>query len=189
MVEALVRRVIITISGRPGSGKSTVARAVASRAGMDHVSAGEFMRQIAVARRMSVLTLSAIAETDGGGIDKEIDARSARLGEERDNFVIDARLAWHFIPGSVKIFLDVSIEVAAARIFGDSRGGETENVDLGSTRSAVESRLESETRRYQAYYGIDWSDPAHFDLVVDTTALSIADVVDRVSDYLASLRS
>jgi len=80
MVEAPARRVIITISGKPGSGKSTVARALASRAGMDHVSAGEFMRLIAVEQGISVLALSAIAETDGGEIDRKIDARSARLG-------------------------------------------------------------------------------------------------------------
>ncbi len=189
MVEARGRRVIVTISGKPGSGKSTVARTLAARAGMDHVSAGEFMREMAVERKISVLALSAIAETDGGQIDREIDARSARIGRDNDNFVIDARLAWHFIPGSEKIFLDVSIEVAAARVFGDSRGSETENVDLVATRTAVESRLESETRRYHAYYGIDWLDPDHFDLVVDTSALSIADVIERVSGYLEGLGS
>ena len=65
----------------------------------------------------------------------------------------------------------------------------TENVDLVATRTAVESRLESETRRYHAYYGIDWLDPDHFDLVVDTSALSIADVIERVSGYLEGLES
>lgn len=177
---------IVAISGKPGSGKSTIARALAARLELDHVSAGEFMREMAAERGISLLALSAIAEADEGAIDREIDARSRRLGEEKDGFVIDARLAWHFIPRSVKIFLEVSLDVAAARIFDDRRGTETENVDLLSTRAAVESRLESETLRYAAYYGIDWLDTSLFDLVVDTSSSSIADVVDRVCAYLES---
>ena len=111
---------IITISGRPGSGKSTVARLLARRLRFDHVSAGDFMRDMAAERGISVLELSRIAEHDDA-IDREIDERSRRLGEERDRFVIDARLAWHFIPDAFKVFLDVRLDVAARRIYGDRR--------------------------------------------------------------------
>ena len=48
-------------------------------------------------------------------IDRAIDERSRRLGEERDGLVIDARLAWYFVPHSIKVFLDVTLEVAAGR--------------------------------------------------------------------------
>jgi cytidylate kinase len=175
---------ILSISGKPGSGKSTVAKSLASHLAMDHVSAGDFMRQMAVERGISVLELSAIAEVDDGAIDREIDDRSRKLGEEKDHFVIDARLAWFFIPRSVKVFLDVSIDVATERIFGDRRGTEVENIDLASTRTAVQLRLDSETLRYREYYGIDWLDPAHFDLVVDTSGLSVDEVVAVVAAYL-----
>jgi cytidylate kinase len=180
--------VIVTISGKPGSGKSTVARTLAADLGMEHVSAGDFMREMATERGITVLTLSAIAETDGGAIDREIDQRTRRFSEQADDFVIDARLAWHFIDRSVKVFLDVSLEVAAARIFGDRRGSEAENVDLIATRAAVQSRLDSETLRYREYYNLDWLDLRHFDLVVDTSSLSIAEVVAEVSAYLEALR-
>ena len=107
------------------------------------------------------------------------------MGEEHDDFVMDARLAWHFIPQSIKMFLDVGLEVAAARIFGDRRGSEVENVDLVATRAAVQSRLESESSRYRDYYGIDWLDPRHFDLTVDTSSLSVSEVVAVIEEYLA----
>lgn len=155
---------------------------------MAHVSAGDFMRDMAAERDITVLELSAIAERDDGAIDGEIDTRSRAFGNESDNFVIDARLAWHFIPRSVKFFLDVSLEVAAARIYGDRRGAEPENVDLLATMAAVESRLESESRRYMAYYGIDWLDHSQFDFVVDTSPLSVADVVAELETYLSAPR-
>jgi cytidylate kinase len=176
--------VIVTISGKPGSGKSTVAKRLAERLGLEHVSAGDFMREMAAERGITVLELSAVAENDDGMIDREIDIRSRRFGEEQDDFVMDARLAWYFIPRSIKVFLDVSLEMAAARIFGDRRGAEKENVDLMATRDAVQSRLDSETTRYKAYYGIDWLAMRHYDLVVDTSSLSVDEVVQRVAEYV-----
>ena len=175
---------IITISGKPGSGKSTVARSLARRLDMPHRSAGDFMRRMAVERGISVLGLSAIAESDGGEIDREIDARTRELAETETHFVMDSRLAWFFIPRSVKVFLEVSLEVAAARIYGDSRGGEMENTNLAATIAAVERRLASETARYHGYYGIDWLDPSHYDLVVDTSDLDADQVAERIMDYL-----
>ena len=55
---------IITISGKPGSGKSTVAKRLAAELGLTHVSAGDFMRDMATERGITVLELSAIAEND-----------------------------------------------------------------------------------------------------------------------------
>lgn len=180
---------IVTISGKPGSGKSTVAKRLADRLGLEHVSAGDFMREMAAERGITVLELSAVAENDDGRIDREIDLRSRRFGEERDDFVMDARLAWYFIPRSIKVFLDVNLEMAAARIFGDRRGGERENVDLIATRNAVEGRLESETLRYKSYYGIDWLSRVHYDLVVDTSSLTVDEVVDRVAEFVIDVGS
>lgn len=174
---------IISISGRPGSGKSAVAEVLAEALGLDHVSAGDFMREMARERGLSILELSRSAERDIG-IDHEIDARTRTLGETRDDFVIDARLAWHFLPTSLKVFLDVRPEVAAARVYGAQRGSEHENVDLVATRRAIEARSRSEAERYQRYYDIDYTDPAHFDLVVDTSDLDIAGVVARIRTFI-----
>ncbi|HEX9643577.1 MAG TPA: nucleoside monophosphate kinase [Acidimicrobiia bacterium] len=171
---------IVAIAGKPGSGKSTVARAVASRLGFDHVSAGDFMRQMAAERDMSVLALGRLAEQDGGAIDREIDERSRLRGVGSDNFVIDARLAWRFIPHALKVFLDVDLDVAAARIYDDHRGTEAENVDLETTRRNIEARTNSEGKRYVEYYGVDYLDPANYDVVIDTSSLDVAEVVDAV---------
>ncbi len=150
---------IISISGLPGSGKSVVAEELARRLGLDHLSAGDFMREMAEERGLTILELSREAETSAA-IDHEIDARTRRLGETRGGFVIDSRLAWHFLPSSVKVFLDVRPDVAAARVYDDGRGAERENVDLAATQRAIEERLASERLRYEEYYGVDsWIPP------------------------------
>ena len=176
---------IISVAGKPGSGKSTVARRLAARLGIDHVSAGDFMREMAADRGLSVHEFGAIAEGDSA-IDRAIDDRSRVLGEQRDGFIIDARLAWYFIPRSIKVFLDVSIAVAADRIYGDRRGSEVENVDVEATRENIRTRMASESRRYDDYYGIDYLDLENYDIVVDTSDLTVDEVVDAVLGEIQS---
>lgn len=137
------------------------------------------MREMAAERGVSILELSRLAEQDES-IDRQIDARSADLAERNKDFVIDARLGWYFIPESVKVFLDVQPEVAARRIYEARRGTERENIDLEATLKAIEARAESETRRYQEYYGIDYTDHSQYDLVIDTSELTIDEVVERI---------
>jgi cytidylate kinase len=180
--------VIITISGRPGSGKSVVATRVADALDFRHVSAGDFMREMAVERGLSILQLSRTAE-ERDSIDREIDARTVRLGEESDDLVMDARLGWHFIPGSVKVFLEVEPEVAARRVYAARRGTEHENVSLSDTLAAIESRTESERKRYLTYYGLDYTDHSQFDLVVDTSGRTIDEVVDEILEHVEKVRS
>jgi cytidylate kinase len=173
---------IITISGRPGSGKSVVAARVADALGLEHVSAGDFMRDMATERGLSILELSRSAEA-GDEIDREIDARTARLAEERSDFVIDARLGWHFVPESMKVFLEVRPEVAAERIYEARRGSEHENVTLEETEAAIELRTESEKKRYLTYYDLDYTDHSQYDLVLDTSEKSIEQVVQEILDH------
>jgi predicted cytidylate kinase len=178
--------VVVTISGRPGSGKSVVASKVAQALNLRHVSAGDFMRQMAAERGMSILELSRVAE-EGDEIDREIDARTMRLAEQGGDFVMDARLGWHFIPDSIKVFLEVDPLVAAHRIFEARRRSEVENVTLEETQRAVQDRTESERRRYLDYYGVDYGDHANYDLVIDTSELPIDRVVENVVAYVRSL--
>lgn len=176
---------IVTISGRPGSGKSVVASRVADALGFHHVSAGDFMREMATERGQSILELSRSAE-ERDSIDREIDARTVRFAEESDDFVMDARLGWHFIPDSIKVFLEVVPETAARRIYEARRGSEHENVTMEETLRAIESRTESERKRYLTYYGLDYTDHAQFDLVVDTSDKTVEEVVGEILEQVRS---
>lgn len=141
------------------------------------------MREMAAERGVSILELSRSAQ-EREDIDREIDERTVRLAETGDDFVMDARLGWHFAPHSVKVFLDVRPEVAARRVFEARRGSEHENVDLENTTEAIKSRTESERERYLNYYGLDYTDHDHYDLVIDTSDMGIDEVVSRILGHL-----
>jgi len=178
--------VIITVSGKPGSGKSTIGKLLAARLGFRHVSAGDFMRQLADERGLTVLQLSEIAETDPA-IDRAIDERSSRFGESDSDLVIDARLAWYFIPHALKVFLDVSLDVAAKRIYAAGRAAERENIDLEATRRNIEARTRSESSRYLSYYDVNYLDVSHYDLVVDTSERDVDEVVTAIVAHIELL--
>lgn len=178
---------VVAISGRPGSGKSVVAKRVAEHLGLRHASAGDFMREMAAEREMSILELSRVAEGDDA-IDAEIDARTVRLAATGDSFVIDARMAWFFIPDAVKVFLDVRTEVAAARIYTSMRDTERENVDLAATIAALTERTESEAGRYRRFYGVDYLDTDHYHIVIDTSQLAVEEVVGELLARLKRVR-
>jgi len=176
---------IITISGDPGSGKSTVAKAIAEKLKIKHLSAGDFMRELAAERKMTILELTQKAEKDQS-IDKEIDERTKKLAEQ-DNFIIDSRLAWYFIPKSLKIYLKCSADEAAKRVFTQKRGGiEAENISLEQTKANIIKREQSEIKRYKKYYSVDFKKEENYDFVLDTTKLTIPEAIDEVLEFVES---
>ena len=174
---------IITISGALGSGKSTVAKILVEKFNLKHYSTGDFMREIAAKRGITLLELSKLAETDRS-IDKELDNYQIQLGKDEDNFIIDARLGWHFIPNSIKIFLDVTDEEAAKRIFKEGRTDEKYNTDLNATLENIKNRRASEIKRYQDYYNLNYYDHNNYDLVVDTTEIPAEEVAEKIIKFI-----
>jgi cytidylate kinase len=171
----------ITISGTVGSGKSTVARIVAEKLGYKYHYIGELMRKMAAKRGMHFSEFSKIAETDKK-VDEELDSMQKELGKE-DNFVMDSRLGFHFIPDSYKIFIKADTEECAKRIFNARRDNETYK-NLEEAKEHVVKRMGSEKKRYKVFYGIDFPDEKMFDLVIDTTYISAEDAAERIMKKL-----
>ena len=172
-------KMIITITGKLGSGKSTIAKMLARHYGLKHYSGGGIQRELAKKRGISILELNLIEGKDRS-LDAWVDKRVGELGKKEDDFVIDGRLAFHFIPNSIKVFLDVSLQEGARRIFRSYRPDEKENTTLENTRKSITRRMHSEVRRFRKYYGLNVMDRKNYDVVVNTTKLSINGVFDAV---------
>lgn len=174
----------ITISGRAGSGKSTVAKLIAKQLNLKHYSAGDLMRQMAFEKKMSLLELSKEAEINPD-IDKEIDKKTEKLGRIEDNFIMDSRLAFHFIPDSIKIFLTVDRKEAARRIFNDLRPQEKENLTLDETEKNIIKRENYEKERYKKYYGLNpYDNLVPYDIIVDTTGILPKKAADKIIEFI-----
>lgn len=180
------RKQIITIAGRLGSGKSSTAKRVSDILGYQHFSTGDFARDIAKERGISLMDLNKDAESNEE-IDKAIDDKSREI-RNMDKVVMDSRLGFHFIPESFRVFLDIPIDISAKRVFEDRKTNPNrQNEDLNSfesiesTKDSLIKRQESETKRYKDLYKIEnVSDPKNFDLILDTSKLNLEEVSQEV---------
>lgn len=174
---------IITIAGRPGSGKSSTAKAVATELGYDHFSSGDLFRAIARENGVDVLQANLSAE-DNADIDRKVDGRLQELNNTGDKLVLDSRTAWHWMPDSFKVFLDLDLKTAAERILKgmDDARLASENIERDPSEYAklLQKRLDSESRRYKALYGIDPYVMSNYDLVIDTAVNSLEQVRELV---------
>jgi len=181
---------IISISGTPGAGKGTLAKNLAAELGWPVFSMGDLRRQAAARRGMTLAEYNKLGETDPE-TDLSVDRYQRELAATRDNFIIDGRTAWYFIPRSIKIFLRAKLPVGARHIWQSRQRGnqlrQQEDVveDEAAVLKSVRERMDSDRRRYQKYWQIDVYDPAHYDLVIDTTTLTPEQVLDKARDFIA----
>ena len=181
------KKEIITINGSLGSGKSSTANLVAKKLDFKRFSSGDFFRKIGLSLGISLNEVSKKAETDPV-IDKMTDDEVKKTGE-MNKIVIDSRLAFHWIPNSFKVYLELSPEIAKQRISNDLKVNKLRQESETSLNAEeiykkIVSRLESEKKRYKKLYGIDHTDKNNYDLVIDTNKNNLEQVVDIIiSEY------
>jgi predicted cytidylate kinase len=174
----------ISISGPPGSGKTTICMLVANRMNYDFVLVGQIFRQMASERKMELDTFGRLAEEDET-IDKELDERMLALAQANDNIVLEGRLTGAMLKlRSLRVFavyLTASEEIRARRI-GRREGNPGEGV-----LREMRMRERSEKKRYMAYYGIDPQDKSLYDLWIDSSNMTPDAVTDIIIDKIKEL--
>ena len=174
---------IITIAGKPGSGKSFTSKEVAKILDYKHFSSGALFRTIGKDRGINVLDTNLAAEQEKE-IDYMVDEKLRSIYETEDELVIDSRMAWHWMPASFKVYLDLDLNVAAARILNDMdeerRKAEEVPADPTLYADRLQARLDSEAKRYLNLYQVNPYDPNNYDLVIDTQLNNKNEVVEKV---------
>ncbi len=180
------RKHIITLSGKPGSGKSSTADRIAEMLGYTRYSSGESVRTITHKQKITLAEFNKQAESRPE-MDHAIDEDLRKLRDHND-IVIDSRLGFYWIPESFKVYLDLDNDVSIARIFKDanmntlrSESGEG-GPSMENVMAQVEERMLSERRRFKKLYGINPYSTEHFDLVVDTARHSPQTVALTIFD-------
>lgn len=173
---------VVTLTGPPGSGKTTAGRLAAERLGLTFVSAGALFRR----------------EAERRGLDLPRFSRFAEQHEEVDRALDEQMLGWadpaHLLEGRITgalcrrrsiptLYLVVTApeSVRVGRLAGRDGGA------LEEVRRATRQRERSEADRYRRYYGIDLTAETA-DLTVDSSALSAAQVADRLAAFVRQRR-
>jgi CMP/dCMP kinase len=174
--------VVVTVSGLPGSGTTTLSRLVARQLGLEHVHAGELFRQMAAESGMSLSDFGRYAENHPD-VDVDLDERMASR-VRRGDCLLEARLAaWTAVNTGVpahKVWVRAHASTRASRV------ARREGIPYPTARAQNREREASERLRYLDVYGIDLDDLSVYDLVVDSGAHGPEVLADQVVGHARS---
>lgn len=179
---------IISFCGPAGSGKSTMAKMLAEKLGWPRYYIGGLRRQKAQERGLTLAEYNKLGETDPQ-TDTEVDEYQKELGEKEDNFIIEGRTSWYFIPHSLKIYIDVDENIGAERVFASLQEENERNEDreLKTVQDVLLShrkRKESDAIRYKKYYNIDVYNKENYDFIIDTSKQSKEESFKQLYNFI-----
>lgn len=172
---------LLTVSGPPGSGKSTTAAALAEAFGLEHISGGDIFRELAAERDMTPVEFNELAEEDDQ-IDRDLDRRLYEIAQERDDVLLESRLAGWLAAdeADIRIWLDAPLNIRAERI------ADREDKAVAVAREETDRREASEAKRYEEYYNIDIDDRSIYDIVYNTARWSPEGVLGMLTTAVDS---
>jgi len=171
---------IITISGPPGSGKSTLSKILSVKLGLELVSMGDIFRKCAEDRCMSLEEFGLIAKCNEK-IDHEIDEMQKKIADEKDDIMIEGRLSGFLVDANLKVWLKAPLEIRAQRI------AKRESKQVEKAMAETSEREECERERYLKYYDIDINDLSVYDIILDSSKWSPEELSGIVEIAVKSL--
>lgn len=174
---------IITLTGLPGAGKTSIARLLSERLNVPRYSMGDLRGKMAQERGMTIDELNDFG-MQNDFTDKEVDQFQENLGKTEKAFVIDGWMSWHFIPHAFKVFLEVDPHEGAKRVYEAKRhltnSDEPAHASVEEAKQTLDARVKQTWQRYKKYYDADFLDRSHYDLIIDTTDKTPKEIVDTI---------
>lgn len=167
----------ILLSGLSGTGSTTAAKRIAADLELHYIYGGAIFRRRAQELGIPLEDLVKSLEEDPEK-EREVDNRLLEAGCQDDVLIESRTIGWLFprdVP-ALRIWLTCDLDERLRRV------EDRENHPRSRVNLLV--RESSDNRRYRALYGIEPEDFSPFDLVLDTTNLSVDEVVRRVEVFV-----
>ena len=163
----------IALSGDVGTGTTTLGRNLASSLGWKHINAGDYFRAWHRERGIPLEDVQEIPEE----VDREIDDKFRSDMKSLAQTVFESHLAGWLakdIPTVFKILCVADPSVTMPRI------ASREGWSLEDAEHFSKMRTARLNEKFDRLYGVaNPYEPTFFDLVIDTTNLSVGEVLDR----------
>ena len=172
---------IVAISGLSGCGKNTVGEKAAAKLGLRPIRMS--FKEEAARRGIPLMDLQQIAGSDGGALDKELDAKIAEEASKGNCVVMTWLGPWVVKNADLRIWLNASVEERARRVAG------RDGMKPSEAKRHVKARDRDNVMRYKKHYGIDIRDRSVFDLEINTGRFSpdqSAEIVAKAAELVGT---
>ena len=176
---------VITLSGEPGTGKTTIAKLLSEKIKLRLVTVGETFREIAKEYNMSLSDFSSFAKANPD-IDSELDLRQLKQAQG-GNVILDSRLSAWVVKNdnlnAFKVLLTADLDTRVRRIMG------REGKKYDQVKHEILEREKSELERYKILYSANYLDKSLYDLIIDTSNLTPDEIVQKIIDGFSKFNS
>ena len=186
---------IIRVSGNVGSGKTTLCEKLAIELKYGYHYTGQIFRDMANEADLTIEEFYQELKKDPE-LEKSIDLKQMQLMFSNDNIIVQGRMAPFLSPFNhisargnnsrnvINIFIKVSPEEGARR---QLRRQDNKGKSLDDMVALSKIRMETEKQRLKELWGIEnCFDESKFDLVLDTTKLTVTETYDFVLGWIRS---
>ena len=168
---------IITITGLPGSGKTSVAKELSRHLHIKHYSMGDLFRRLAHKKHKNFLKLMKEKEKIIDFLDKE----QVIIAKNNKNAIIDSRLGAYLIKNAkYKIYLHASLKKRAQRLVSRDKENYKEAV------KEILSREKFEISHYKKRYNVDYRNKKLYNLIINTENLKVNDCAKKILSKINS---
>ncbi len=174
--------VLVTVSGHPGSGTSTLVNGLCERFSWTKLNGGEVFRMVAEERGLSLEEFSRQCDEEPE-IDIDLDERLRHSMRDLGGpEIIESRLAglWAYRMDldCVRVWLRVSTDERAKRVVNREGG------DIKDAAARIEERELADQLRYSNLYQFDLDDLSPYTLIIDADSLDSREVQECVIEEL-----
>ena len=176
---------IITVTGKPCTGKSTMAEIFIKKYNFDRIYAGAIFKKHA---RELGIDITDLCKSDACcDIDRQVDKDLEQIYHTRlnDDLLIESRTSWSFMPKAFNVFIDIPDNVMAQRLFNSDRPENERGKDLNEALIKVTERYNADVARYKMLYNIDCNNLDNYTYVIDNSNLTPEETADKIyEEYL-----
>ncbi len=174
---------IITISGEPGAGSTTIARLLSKKTGYPILTVGEIHKKIAREQGLTVEEHWERLRKDEKKLEefhKKIDEEQKKEASKHENLIINGKLSAFQIPNAeLKVLLIAESRERARRIAGREGISQREALERMAEREAIERK------EWRRMYGFDYvEDKNAYDMIIDSTNMTPEEIVEKIMEVI-----